>query len=123
MGFSIGDTSNASGSQLLASVGKDSRLIVWNLSGSDVDSTDIAHSKYLEVVGRPQSDQPRYSRIAWNPAQASMLALVNSDDHSVLIVNIESLVGSHESITLDENQLLQNSIVIQAHKQVCSLYV
>ncbi|GJJ71103.1 enhancer of mRNA-decapping protein 4 [Entomortierella parvispora] len=117
MGFSVGDATNASGSQLLASVGKDSRLIIWNLSGSDVDSSDIAHSKYLEVVGRPQTDQPRYSRIAWNPAQASILALVNNDDHSVLIVNIENLVGSQESITLDENQLLQNSIVIQAHKQ------
>lgn len=121
MSFSSADH-GASGSQLLASVGKDSKVIIWNLSSSDLDSTDIAHSKYLELSGVPQSDQPRYSRIAWSPRNASQLALVNNDDHSVFIVDIHSLIGSqlNDSPTVTEAQLRTHSLVIQAHDQVCS---
>ncbi|KAG0288097.1 hypothetical protein BGZ96_008076 [Linnemannia gamsii] len=118
MSFSSADH-GASGSQLLASVGKDSRVIIWDLSSSDLDSTDIAHSKYLELTGVPQSDQPRYSRIAWSPRNASQLALVNNDDHSVFIVDIYSLIESqlNDSPTVTEAQLRAHSLVIQAHDQ------
>ncbi|KAF9143911.1 hypothetical protein BG015_000256 [Linnemannia schmuckeri] len=118
MSFSSADQ-GASGSQLLASVGKDSRVIIWDLSTSHPDSTDIDHSKYLELIGAPQSDQPRYNRIAWSPRNASQLALVNNDDHSVLIVDIHSLIGSqlNDSPTVTETQLRAHSLVIQAHDQ------
>lgn len=121
MSFSSADQ-GASGSQLLASVGKDSRLIIWDLSTSHPDSTDIDHSKYLELIGAPQSDQPRYSRIAWSPRNASQMALVNNDDHSVFIVDIHSLIGSQpsDSPTVTEAQLRAHSLVIQAHDQVLS---
>ncbi|KAG0203075.1 G-type lectin S-receptor-like serine/threonine-protein kinase SRK [Mortierella sp. GBA30] len=119
MGFSSLNAQEATGLQLLASVGKDSRLIIWDLSGSDVDSTDIAHSKYLELVGAPLSDQPRYSRIAWSPTHPSYLALVNNDEHSVLVINVHSLVASQadDSPVVNEAQLLPYSRVIQAHDQ------
>ncbi|KAK3815753.1 MAG: hypothetical protein JOS17DRAFT_759658 [Linnemannia elongata] len=118
MSFSSADQ-GASGSQLLASVGKDSRLIIWDLSTSHPDSTDIDHSKYLELIGAPQSDQPRYSRIAWSPRNASQMALVNNDDHSVFVVDIHSLIGSQpgDSPTVTEAQLRAHSLVIQAHDQ------
>ncbi|CAO3569748.1 unnamed protein product [Mortierella alpina] len=119
MGFSSVKSQEATGLQLLASVGKDSKVIIWDLSGSDVDSTDIAHSKYLEVVGTPNADQPRYSRIAWSPTAPSHLALVNNDDHSVIIVNIHNLVAAQldQSPVVDEAQLLPHSRIIQAHDQ------
>ncbi|KAF9912845.1 hypothetical protein EC991_008711 [Linnemannia zychae] len=109
----------ASGSQLLASVGRDSSVIIWDLSSPDLDSTDIAHSKFLELTGEPQTDEPRYSRIAWSPRNASQLALVNNDDHSVFIVDIHSLIGSlpSDSPTVTEAQLRAHSLVIQAHDQ------
>ncbi|KAF9289325.1 hypothetical protein BGZ88_007806 [Linnemannia elongata] len=118
MSFSSADQ-GASASQLLASVGKDSRLIIWDLSASHPDSTDIDHSKYLELIGAPQSDQPRYSRIAWSPRNASQLALVNNDDHSVFIVDIHNLIGSQLSTspTVTEVQLRAHSLIIQAHDQ------
>ncbi|KAG0214710.1 hypothetical protein BGX33_001909 [Mortierella sp. NVP41] len=118
MSFSSADHGTA-GSQLLASVGKDSRVIIWDLSSSDADSTDIAHSKYLELTGVPQSDLPRYTRIAWSPRSASQLALVNNDDHSVYIVDIHSLIGSqpNDSPTVTEAQLRAHSLIIQAHDQ------
>lgn len=121
MSFSSADQ-GASASQLLASVGKDSRLIIWDLSASHPDSTDIDHSKYLELIGAPQSDQPRYSRIAWSPRNASQLALVNNDDHSVFIVDIHNLIGSQLSTspTVTEVQLRAHSLIIQAHDQVLS---
>ncbi|KAF8926648.1 hypothetical protein BGZ58_011015 [Dissophora ornata] len=118
MGFST-NSQDTSAVQLLASVGKDSRLIIWDLSGSDADSTDIAHSKYLELLGAPKSDQPRYSHIAWRPVNPSQLALVNNDDHSVLIVNIQNLVNSQtgDSPVVNEMQLLSHAMVIRAHDQ------
>ncbi|KAG0359810.1 hypothetical protein BGZ54_009811 [Gamsiella multidivaricata] len=118
MGFSSA-AHDASKMQLLASVGKDSRLIIWDLSGSDTDSTDIVHSKYMELLGAPRSDQPRYTRIAWSPVHPSQLALVNNDDHSVLIVNIHNLVKSQvgDSPVMSEAQLLTHSLVIRAHDQ------
>jgi len=120
MGFSSVKSQEATGLQLLASVGKDSKVIIWDLSGSDVDSTDIAHSKYFEVVGTPNADQPRYSRIAWSPTAPSHLALVNNDDHSVIIINIHNLVAAQvdQSPIVDEAQLLPHSRIIQAHDQV-----
>ncbi|KAF9182795.1 hypothetical protein BGZ51_004449 [Haplosporangium sp. Z 767] len=118
MAFSS-DVQSLTGMQLLATVGKDSRIIIWDLSGYDVDSTDIAHSKYLELVGTPQTDQPRYSRIAWSPTQPTQLALVNNDDHSVLIVDIRDLVEyqAEDSPVMSEAQLLSHSLIIQAHDQ------
>ncbi|KAI1296397.1 hypothetical protein EDD11_007347 [Mortierella claussenii] len=118
MGFSFAAAKSV-GTQLLASIGKDSRLIIWDLSGSDVDSTDIAHTKYLELVGEPQSDQPRYSHIAWNPVHASQLALVNNDDHSVLVIHIQNLVQAQagESPVVSETQVWPHATVIQAHDQ------
>ncbi|KAF9566875.1 G-type lectin S-receptor-like serine/threonine-protein kinase SRK [Mortierella alpina] len=119
MGFSSVKAQEATGLQLLASVGKDSRVIIWDLSGSDVDSTDIAHSKYLELIGTPHADQPRYSRIAWSPTHPSHLALVNNDDHSVIIINIHNLVASQadQSPVVNEAQLLPHSRIVQAHDQ------
>ncbi|KAF9284692.1 G-type lectin S-receptor-like serine/threonine-protein kinase SRK [Mortierella alpina] len=119
MGFSSVKAQEATGLQLLASVGKDSKVIIWDLSGSDVDSTDIAHSKYLELIGTPHADQPRYSRIAWSPTHPSHLALVNNDEHSVIIVNIHNLVASQadQSPVVNEAQLLPHSRIIQAHDQ------
>ncbi|KAG0250098.1 hypothetical protein BG011_008654 [Mortierella polycephala] len=118
MAFSS-DVQDSAEMQLLATVGKDSRIIIWDLSGYDVDSTDIAHSKYLELVGAPQTDQPRYSRIAWSPTQPTQLALVNNDDHSVLIVDIHDLVEyqAEDSPVVSEAQLLPHSLIIQAHDQ------
>ncbi|KAG0083178.1 enhancer of mRNA decapping 4 [Podila epicladia] len=116
MGFSATEALDILGLQLLASVGKDSRVIIWNLSGSESDSTDISHSKYMELVGVSQSDQPRYGRIAWNPAQPSVLALVN-DDHSVLVVDVQKLMESSESPVISEAKLLQHAVVIEAHEQ------
>lgn len=118
MGFSATEALDILGLQLLASVGKDSRVIIWNLSGSESDSTDISHSKYMELVGVSQSDQPRYGRIAWNPAQPSVLALVNSGDHSVLVVDVQKLMESSESPVISEAKLLQYAVVIDAHEQV-----
>ncbi|KAG9323885.1 hypothetical protein KVV02_003545 [Mortierella alpina] len=119
MGFSSVKAQKATGLQLLASVGKDSKVIIWDLSGSDVDSTDIAHSKYLELIGTPNADQPRYSRIAWSPTHPSHLALVNNDDHSVIIINIHDFVASQadQSPVVNEAQLLPHSRIIQAHDQ------
>ncbi|KAF9329153.1 hypothetical protein BG006_007776 [Podila minutissima] len=117
IGFSATEALDILGLQLLASVGKDSRVIIWNLSGSESDSTDISHSKYMELVGVSQSDQPRYGRIAWNPAQPSVLALVNSGDHSVLVVNVQKLMESSESPVISEAKLLQHAVVIEAHEQ------
>ncbi|KAF9586380.1 hypothetical protein BGW38_005964 [Lunasporangiospora selenospora] len=117
MGFSSPITNDPSVSQLLVSVGKDSKVIIWNLSGSDIDSTDIAHSQYMELVGVAQADQPRYSRAVWSPSQPSTLALVNNDDNSVLIVDIQSLMSSQASTVLDEAQFLEHAITISAHDQ------
>ncbi|KAG0023494.1 hypothetical protein BGZ80_009269 [Entomortierella chlamydospora] len=119
MGFSSASSQDPSGMQLLASIGRDSKLVIWDLSGSNADSTDIAHSKYLELLGEPQSDQPRYSRIAWSPVNPSQLALVNNDEHSVVIVNIHSLVQSQagNSPVVSEAQIWSHSIVIRAHDQ------
>ncbi|KFH62555.1 hypothetical protein MVEG_11948 [Podila verticillata NRRL 6337] len=117
MGFSATESLDILGLQLLASVGKDSRVIIWNLSGSESDSTDISHSKYMELVGVSQSDQPRYGRIAWNPTQPSVLALVNCDDHSVLVVDVQKLMESSESPVISETKLLQHAVVIEAHEQ------
>ncbi|KAF9915246.1 hypothetical protein BX616_006570 [Lobosporangium transversale] len=118
MGFSLANAKD-SGAQLLASVAKDSRLIIWELSGSDHDATDIIYSKCLELIGEPQSNQPRYSHIAWSPVKSSQLALVNNDDHSVLIIDISNLVQSQEgsSPVLTEAQLWTHATVIQAHDQ------
>ncbi|KAF9429489.1 hypothetical protein BGZ76_001226 [Entomortierella beljakovae] len=119
MGFSSANLQDASGKQLLASIGRDSKLVIWDFSGSNVDSTDIAHTKYLELIGEPQSDQPRYSRIAWSPVNPSQLALVNNDEHSVIIVNIHSLTQSQvgDSPVVSEDQLWTHSVVIKAHDQ------
>ncbi|KAF8972852.1 G-type lectin S-receptor-like serine/threonine-protein kinase SRK [Entomortierella lignicola] len=119
MCFSSANSQDSTVKQLLASIGRDSKLVIWDLSGSNVDSTDIVHSKYLELLGEPQSDQPRYSRIAWSPVNPSQLALVNNDDHSVIIVNIHNLVKSQvgESPIVSEAQIWPHSVVIQAHDQ------
>ncbi|KAF9419365.1 hypothetical protein BGZ94_009438 [Podila epigama] len=116
MGFSAPEALDVKGLQLLASVGKDSRIIIWNLSGSDVESTDISHSKYMELAGVSQSDHPRFGRIAWNPAQPSVLAVVNNDEYAVWVVNVQKLMNSRDSPVVTEEQLLQHAIVIGAHE-------
>ncbi|KAG0229619.1 hypothetical protein BGW41_002920 [Actinomortierella wolfii] len=117
MGFSAESTGDPATLQLLASVGKDSRLIIWNLSGSDVDSSDIAHSKHMELLGVPIGDKARYSRIAWSPSEQYMLALVNNDEHSVILVDIQKLMEKVDNVIVEEAQVLENATVIKAHDQ------
>ncbi|KAF9165828.1 hypothetical protein DFQ26_009273 [Actinomortierella ambigua] len=117
MGFSAESTGDPATLQLLASVGKDSRLIIWNLSGSDVDSSDIAHSKHMELLGVPVGDKARYNRVAWSPSEQYVLALVNNDEHSVIIVDIQKLMEKVENIIVEEALVLEHAIVIKAHDQ------